>query len=84
MSARPEFRAPWAMRSHHSVIALAPLDRAQVRRMVGEIASRHALSDEMIDGVSERTGGVPLFVEEVLQTLYPAGRLSHESSHWPL
>ncbi len=66
---RPEFRAPWAMRSHHSVIALAPLDRAQVRRMVGEIASRHALSDEMIDGVGERTGGVPLFVEEVTQLL---------------
>ena len=62
---RPEFRPPWAMRSHHGVVSLAPLDRAQVRRMVGEIASRHALSDEMIDGVGERTGGVPLFVEEV-------------------
>ena len=37
--------------------------------MVGEIASRHALSDEMIDGVSERTGGVPLFVEEVTRLL---------------
>src|SRR5208337_2153889 len=66
---RPEFRAPWAMRSHHCVVSLAPLDRVQVRRMVGEIASRHALSDEMIDGVGERTGGVPLFVEEVTRLL---------------
>ena len=66
---RPEFRAPWAMRSHHGVLSLAPLDRAQVRRMVGEIASRHALSDEIIDGVGERTGGVPLFVEEVTRLL---------------
>ena len=66
---RPEFRTPWAMRSHHGVVSLAPLDRAQVRRMVGEIASRHALSDEMIDGVGERTGGVPLFVEEVTRLL---------------
>jgi predicted ATPase len=66
---RPEFRPPWAMRSHHAVVALAPLDRAQVRRMVGEIASRHALSDEMIDGVGERSGGVPLFVEEVTRLL---------------
>jgi predicted ATPase len=66
---RPEFRAPWPMRSHHGVVSLAPLDRAQVRRMVGEIASRHALSDEMIDGVGERTGGVPLFVEEVTRLL---------------
>ncbi len=69
---RPEFRAPWAMRSHHGVISLAPLDRAQVRRMVGEIASRHALSDDVIDGVGERTGGVPLFVEEVTRLLLSA------------
>jgi class 3 adenylate cyclase/tetratricopeptide (TPR) repeat protein len=66
---RPEFRPPWAMRSHHGVVSLAPLDRVQVRRMVGEIASRHALSDEMIDGVGERSGGVPLFVEEVTRLL---------------
>ena len=66
---RPEFRPDWSLRSHHSVISLAPLDRAQVRKMVGEIASRHALSDEVIDGVGERTGGVPLFVEEVTQLL---------------
>ncbi len=66
---RPEFRPDWSLRSHHSVISLAPLDRAQVRRMVGEIASRHALSDEVIDGVGERTGGVPLFVEEVTRLL---------------
>ena len=66
---RPEFRSPWAMRSHHGVVSLTPLDRAQVRRMVGEIASRHALSDETVDGVGERTGGVPLFVEEVTRLL---------------
>ena len=66
---RPEFRATWAMRSHHGVISLAPLDRAQVARMVGEIATRHALSEETIDGVGERTGGVPLFVEEVTRLL---------------
>jgi hypothetical protein len=34
------------MRPQHSALSLAPLDRAQVRRMVGEIASRHAFSPE--------------------------------------
>jgi tetratricopeptide (TPR) repeat protein len=68
-TARPEFRPPWAMRSHHSVTALAPLGRAEVARMVGGIASRHTLSRELIEGVSERTGGVPLFVEEVTRLL---------------
>ena len=70
---RPEFRPDWSVRSHHSVISLAPLDHAQVARMVGELASRHALSRDVIEGVSERTGGVPLFVEEVTRLLLERG-----------
>ena len=42
--------------------SLAPLNRDQVQDMVGELAARHALSKEIVDGVTERTGGVPLFV----------------------
>src|SRR6201997_2540688 len=37
--------------------------------MVGELAARHALPKEIVDGVTERTGGVPLFVEEVTRLL---------------
>ena len=37
--------------------------------MVGELAARHALSKELVEGVTERTGGVPLFVEEVTRLL---------------
>jgi predicted ATPase len=72
-TARPEFRPPWSLRSHHSVIALSPLDRADVARMVGELAARHALSREVVEGVAERTGGVPLFVEEVTRLLLERG-----------
>jgi class 3 adenylate cyclase/predicted ATPase len=72
-TARPEFRPPWSMRSHHSVISLSPLDRADVARMVGELAVRHGLNKEVVDGVSERTGGVPLFVEEVTRLLLERG-----------
>ena len=41
--------------------------------MVGELASRKALSREVVEGVSERTGGVPLFVEEVTRLLLERG-----------
>ena len=70
---RPEFRPDWSVRSHHSLISLSPLDRAQVAHMVSEISARHALSKELIEGVSERTGGVPLFVEEVTRLLVERG-----------
>ncbi len=73
ISARPEFRPPWGMRSHHGMIALAPLDRQQVRHMVGELAARHTLPKDVIEGVTERTGGVPLFVEEVTRLLLERG-----------
>ena len=72
-TARPEFRPPWSLGSHHSVIALSPLDRADVARMVRELAARHALSREVVEGVSERSGGVPLFVEEVTRLLLERG-----------
>jgi predicted ATPase len=72
-TARPEFRPPWSLRSHHSVVSLSPLDRTEVERMVEDIAQRHALSKDVIDGVSERTGGVPLFVEEVTRLLLERG-----------
>ena len=41
--------------------------------MVGEIAARHALPQDVIEGVTERTGGVPLFVEEVTRLLLERG-----------
>ena len=41
--------------------------------MVSEISVRHALSKEVIEGVNERTGGVPLFVEEVTRLLLERG-----------
>jgi predicted ATPase len=73
ITARPEFRPGWGMRSHHGMIALAPLDGEQVRQMVGEIAARHALPKEVIDGVTDRAGGVPLFIEEVTRLLLERG-----------
>jgi predicted ATPase len=72
-TARPEFWSPWSLRPHHSVISLTPLDDAQVQRMVADLASQRTLSPEVIKGVSERAGGVPLFVEEVTRLLLERG-----------
>jgi predicted ATPase len=69
ITARPEFRPLWGMRSHHGTISLAPLERYQVRNMVAELSARHALPNEVVEGVTERTGGVPLFIEEVTRLL---------------
>jgi predicted ATPase len=69
ITGRPEFRQPWGARSHHGTISLVPLDRQQVRDMVSGLGAQHALSKEVVEGVTERTGGVPLFVEELTRLL---------------
>jgi class 3 adenylate cyclase len=72
-TARPEFRTPWATRSHHGVISLVPLDAGQVRQMVGAMAESHALSANAVEGIAVRTGGVPLFIEEVTRLMLEGG-----------
>src|ERR1700722_11777994 len=73
VTARPEFRAPWSVRSHHSAISLSSLDSVQIAKMVHELSARHVLPRDIVEGVSERTGGVPLFVEEVTRLLLERG-----------
>jgi tetratricopeptide (TPR) repeat protein len=68
-TARSEFQAPWRPRAHHALITIPPLNRANVRRMIGALAARAPLSKHIIDTISERSGGVPLFVEEVTRLL---------------
>ena len=36
---------------------------------MAELSARHALREEVIEGVTERTGSVPLFVEEATRLL---------------
>jgi class 3 adenylate cyclase len=76
-TARPEFRAQWQPRAHHTQITLNRLSAVNVRAMVGEVAAQKALSEETIATVVERTSGVPLFVEELTRSVLESGaRLS--------
>jgi class 3 adenylate cyclase len=72
-TARPEFHAPWPLRAHHTQIMLNRLHGRSARAMVVEIADQKTLSDETIATVVERTGGVPLFVEELTRAVLESG-----------
>ena len=71
---RPEFKPSWTARSHHGMISLAPLDHQQVRQMVAELAAGHTMPGYVIEGITGRTGGVPLFIEEVTRLLLERGQ----------
>jgi predicted ATPase len=68
-TARPELRAPWPVRAHHTQITLNRLSARNVRTMVGQVAAQKALTEDTVAAVVERTGGVPLFVEELTRAV---------------
>jgi predicted ATPase/class 3 adenylate cyclase len=72
-TARPEFRAPWTLKGHHTHITLNQLSLRNARIIVEQLAAQKGLSEETIEAVVERTGGVPLFVEELTRAVLESG-----------
>jgi predicted ATPase len=72
-TARPEFQAQWPLRAHHTQINLNRLGVREVRAMVAQVAASKALADDTVATVVERTGGVPLFVEELTRAVLESG-----------
>jgi predicted ATPase/class 3 adenylate cyclase len=72
-TARPEFRAPWTPRAHSTQLTLKRLNARDVRELVANVVAHSVLSGETIDKVVERTGGVPLFVEELTRAVLEKG-----------
>jgi len=72
-TARPEFQASWARRTHHTHLTLNRLTARDVRQLVGQVLATKALSGDAIDEVIARTGGVPLFVEELTRAVVERG-----------
>jgi len=75
-TARPEFRQPWLLRSHHTQITLNRLSARDAQKMIEQVAARRALPRETLDAVMERTSGVPLFVEELTRAVLEGGDAS--------
>lgn len=73
-TARPEFRAPWPLRAYHTQLTLNRLNARNVRQMLAEITGRYVLPDATIAAMVERTGGVPLFVEELTRAVLENSR----------
>ena len=73
-TARPEFRAPWklALASRRD-LARAARPRPRSRAWSARSPRATRLSKDVVAGVTERTGGVPLFVEEVTRLLLERG-----------
>ena len=71
---RPEFQTPWPAVAHQTSLALNRLTRRQVGDLMRKKAGG-ALPEAVVDQVYDRTGGVPLFVEEFTKMVQESGVL---------
>src|SRR5262249_9400373 len=63
LTCRPEFKTPWPAVAHQTSLALNRLTRRQVGNLVRQKTGA-AVPEALVDQIYDRTGGIPLFVEE--------------------
>ena len=84
LTARPEFRPPWAMVAHLTALTLRRFAPAQVTRLATHVAGDKALPPAVLEEVVRKTDGVPLFVEELTKVVLESGLLQEQEDRYDL
>jgi predicted ATPase len=84
LTARPEFRPPWAPRSHLTQLTLGRLPHPQVETMVRQLTGEKLLPAEVLAQMLAKTDGVPLFVEELVKMILESGLVREEADRYTL
>ena len=75
---RPEVLLPWFGEGHVTVLSLCRFSHEHTATLARHAAGDRTLPAELQAEIAEKTGGVPLFVEEIVQTLMNSGLLRAE------
>ena len=72
---RPEFVPPWVGRPQVTLISLNRLPRRHAAEMIAHVTGGKVLPQEIADQITNRTDGVPLFIEELTKAVVESGLL---------
>ncbi|MGI9084169.1 MAG: adenylate/guanylate cyclase domain-containing protein [Aeromicrobium sp.] len=75
---RPEYRASWMSGSHYRQVPLTTLPQDALEDLLGELLGPDRSLDGLGELIAERTGGNPLYVEEIVRELDESGTLAGE------
>jgi tetratricopeptide (TPR) repeat protein len=75
ITARPDFSSPWPAHSHVTTLALRRLAPQDAASVVTQLTSGKRLPEQVLDQILSRTDGVPLFIEELTQSVLESGFL---------
>ena len=83
-SFRPEFSPPWDSRAYMTPILLNRLTRRLASDLVDRLTGGKTLPEEIINQISIKCDGVPLFVEEVTRMVIESDLLMEVNDHYQL
>lgn len=81
---RPEFIPPWLGLGHVTVLKLNALGRSQVIDLVHKAAGGKTLPEAISRQITDKSGGVPLFIEEITRSILESGDLELEGDRYVL
>jgi class 3 adenylate cyclase/predicted ATPase len=81
---RPGFQSQWIGQPHVTLLTLNRLDRRDRIALVEQIAGSKALPAEVVNQITDRTDGVPLFVEELTKSVLESDVLREEADRYVL
>jgi class 3 adenylate cyclase/tetratricopeptide (TPR) repeat protein len=77
---RPEYRHEWSGRAHYLQLRLDPLGGESAAAMLEALLGNGADLDSLKRQVTDRTGGNPFFIEEIVQALFEQGILAQNGT----
>jgi hypothetical protein len=84
MTARPTFRHGFGGHPIVTRLALNRLGRSQTAAIMARISHGKALPEALVDEITLRTDGIPLYVEEMTKAVLESGTLRETADAWQL
>ncbi len=81
---RPEFTPPWPMRSYVLAITLGRLERPESETLIWMLTGGKELPAEVSEHIVSKSGGVPLYVEELTKSVLESSALREEPDRYVL
>jgi predicted ATPase len=77
---RPDYSLNWGNLSHHTSLALKPLETEQGLKIIQSVLGTEDIPRELLDPIIAQTGGNPLFIEEVCRSLVENGLIEGQKA----
>ena len=81
---RPEFTPSWSDLDHATILKLNHLGRSQVVGLIHKTAGGKVLPAAIIEQVTAKSQGIPLFIEEITRSILESGDLEELAERYVL